>query len=153
MSVNLSRHEVTQSRRLSKLVWNRWNKLHTSVTYTVTYPNTDHMLIRAVNGDLNVGLCSSWELLERAPTTRPAGTTAATALSLTPWFRGYLESLQSGLFLLQGLLLLLLVHAAEGHAGGGERRDGAGQGGRSARHETDLNIPSFFLSLGFGVAS
>lgn len=33
----------------------------------------------------------------------------------------HLESLQSGLFLLQGLLLLLLVHAAEGHAGGGQR--------------------------------
>lgn len=59
-----------------------------------------------------------------------AGISAATALGLTLGFRGelvlkhkirYLESLQSGLLLLQGLLLLLLVHAAEGHAGGGER--------------------------------
>lgn len=44
----------------------------------------------------------------------------------------YLERLQSGLFLLQSLLLLLLIHAAEGHAGGGERRDGVRQGGCSA---------------------
>lgn len=31
-----------------------------------------------------------------------------------------LKRLQSGLFLLQGLLFLLLIHAAEGHASGGE---------------------------------
>lgn len=80
-----------------------------------------------------------------------AGISAATALGLTLGFRGelvlkhkirYLESLQSGLLLLQGLLLLLLVHAAEGHAGGGERRDGAGQGGRSERH----NLKCFLFS-------
>lgn len=47
----------------------------------------------------------------------------------------YLKSLEPGLLLLQGLLLLLLVHAAEGHAGGGEGRDCAGQGGRSAGGE------------------
>lgn len=44
----------------------------------------------------------------------------------------YLKSLQSGLFLLQGLLLLLLIHAAERHAGGGERWNGVRQGGCSA---------------------
>lgn len=59
----------------------------------------------------------------------------------------YLKRLQSGLFLLQGLLFLLLIHAAEGHASGGEGWDGAGQGGRSARHKPNLNISLFFSPL------
>lgn len=57
----------------------------------------------------------------------------------------YLERLQSGLFLLQSLLLLLLIHAAEGHAGGGERRDGVRQGGCSARGENRGGVQFFFL--------
>lgn len=44
----------------------------------------------------------------------------------------YLESLQPGLLLLQRLLLLLLIHAAEGHPSGGERGHSAGQRGRPA---------------------
>ena len=40
----------------------------------------------------------------------------------------HLECLDAGLLLLEGLLLLLLVHAAEGHACVGEGRHSAGQG-------------------------
>ena len=44
----------------------------------------------------------------------------------------HLEGLQPGLLLLQGQVLLLLVHAAEGHAGVGEGRHGTRQGAGSA---------------------
>lgn len=47
--------------------------------------------------------------------------------------KSYLKGLQPGLLLLQRLLLLLFIHAAEGHPGGGERGDGVGQSGRPAR--------------------
>lgn len=52
----------------------------------------------------------------------------------------HLKSLESGLLLLQSLLLLLLVHPAEGYAGGGQGIDRAGQCGRSATQDTQVSV-------------
>ena len=55
---------------------------------------------------------------------------------------GHLQGLQPGLLLLQRLLLLLLVHAAEAHPRGGQGRHGAGQRGGPGGGVTGLGAES-----------